>query len=125
MTDKKRRFLWLGAGSLLFAFVGWKWNMALAAWVGPVFLVRYFRSCGRWRCALLAHPALVAASFLKFSGTWAYRGFFRRAPVWSSALLLPAGYVLCDFAFARIPSFGTAGRQDRVLVRSQPVRVRG
>jgi apolipoprotein N-acyltransferase len=109
MTDKKRRFLWLGAGSLLFAFVGWKWNMALAAWVGPVFLVRYFRSCGRWRCALLAYPALVAASFLKLSGTWAYRGFFRRAPVWSSALLLPAGYVLCDFAFARIPSFGTAG----------------
>ena len=134
MRDGKWGFLWLGAGSLLFVFVGWKWNMALAAWVAPVFLVRHFRGCVRWRCALLAYPALLIASFLKFSGTWAQvigvgleaavsavlplpllaalavdRGFFRRAPAWSRALVLPASYVLADFAFGHIPSFGTAG----------------
>jgi apolipoprotein N-acyltransferase len=134
MTDRKWGFLWLGAGSLLFAFVGWKWNQALAAWVAPVFLVRYFRGCGRWRSALLAYPALVVSSFLKFSGTWAQvigmgvemavsaalplpllaalaadRFLIHRAPGWASALVLPAGYVLSDFAFGHIPSFGTAG----------------
>lgn len=127
-------FVWLGAGTFLYVFVSWKWNLAIAAWAAPVFLLKFTRGRRTWYAALLAYPPLILASFLKFSGTWgdiigpvietavsailplplvaallADRAFRRRLPAALAPLIFPAVYVCLDFIFSHIPSFGAAG----------------
>ncbi|MCB0046237.1 MAG: hypothetical protein KDD92_12475 [Caldilineaceae bacterium] len=41
--EKNHRYLWLAAAALLGLFVGTKWNLPLAAWIAPVFALRFFR----------------------------------------------------------------------------------
>ncbi|HNB54674.1 MAG TPA: hypothetical protein PK530_22185, partial [Anaerolineales bacterium] len=37
------RFLWLALYAILGLFIGGKWNLPLAAWIAPVFAIRFFR----------------------------------------------------------------------------------
>lgn len=53
--------LWLLTGSLLLVFMGGKWNVPVATWLGPVFLLRFFRVQRHWVRTLLALPALAVA----------------------------------------------------------------
>jgi apolipoprotein N-acyltransferase len=126
--------LWLGIGAFLFVFVDWKWNIALAAWLSPIFLLKYFRGQRGWPAALVSYPVLAVASFAKFSGTWGAmigpgaeaavsavlpipfvvalavdRLMIRRLPGAAKAFVFPAAYVGIDFAFAHVPNFGAAG----------------
>jgi apolipoprotein N-acyltransferase len=63
-------YMWLAIGCVLFAFVGMRWNIPVAAWLAPVFLIRFFRSRERWTGTLAAPLLLTGVSFIKFHGAW-------------------------------------------------------
>lgn len=118
--------LWLLLGSAFFMFVGWRFNVALAAWLAPLFLIRYFRDRPRWYAALPAVPLLALASYVQLSGgwdldTWMYpvfsllrpaaflaglfadRALHRRLPRWASTLVYPAVSLVVDYAVGFTP----------------------
>ena len=64
------RWLCLVLGAGAFTFIGWKFNVPLAAWLAPVFLIRFFRETPRWTATLAAVPALALASFIQLVGGW-------------------------------------------------------
>jgi apolipoprotein N-acyltransferase len=71
---KTRRILALGTfaliGSGLLYFVGWRWNMPLAAWVAPALLIRFARMSERgWHTVLLV-PILAVVSIVQLTGGW-------------------------------------------------------
>lgn len=133
MREKARSYVWLITGCALFAFIGWKWNIVVAAWIAPALLLRFFRGQRKWYAALPAYPLLMLASFAKFTGTWgevigtgveaaisailpipllaalfADRYFRPRTPSWLSLLIFPSSYVVMDFLFGLIPRLGTS-----------------
>jgi apolipoprotein N-acyltransferase len=118
--------LWLVLGSLSMVFVGWRFNVALAAWLVPLFLIRYFRDRGRWYAALPAVPLLALASWLQLAGGWdldgwmypvfsllrpasilaglfADRALHRRLPRWAATLVYPAVSLAADYAVSFTP----------------------
>ena len=42
------QYIWLAVGLLLFLFVGGRWSIPAAAWLAPVFLVRFSRGSKNW-----------------------------------------------------------------------------
>ena len=62
--------LWLLLGAGVSTFVGWKFNIPLAAWIAPVFLIRFFRDQRHWYAAMTAVPALGLVSFIQLNGGW-------------------------------------------------------
>jgi apolipoprotein N-acyltransferase len=118
--------LWLLLGSAAFVFVGWRFNVALAAWLAPLFLIRYFRDRKRWYTALPAVPLLALASYVQLAGGWdldawmypvfsllrpvaLFAGLFvdralhRRLPRWASTLVYPAVSLAVDYAVSFTP----------------------
>src|SRR5512138_1443233 len=63
-----RSFLWLILGCISLLFMGGKWNIVIATWVGSIFFVRYFRTQRSVWGFLLAFPLILAASHLFFVG---------------------------------------------------------
>jgi apolipoprotein N-acyltransferase len=121
--------LWLVLGSACFVFVGWRFNVALAAWLAPVFLIRYFRDRQRWYAALPAVLLLAVASYIQMAGGWdldawmvpifsflrpaaflaglfADRALHRRLPRWAATLVYPSVSLAVEYAVAFTP-FGT------------------
>jgi apolipoprotein N-acyltransferase len=121
--------LWLVLGSACFAFVGWRFNVALAAWLAPAFLIRYFRDRTRWYAALPAVPLLAVASYIQMVGGWdldawmvplfsflrpaaflaglfADRALHRRLPRWAATLVYPSVSLAIEYAVGFTP-FGT------------------
>lgn len=121
--------LWLVLGAACFAFVGWRFNVALAAWIAPMVLIRYFRDRRRWYVALPAVPLLAVASYIQMAGGWdldawmvpifsflrpaaflaglfADRALHRRLPRWAATLVYPAVSVAVEYAVGFTP-FGT------------------
>ncbi len=41
--NKNLRYLWLTIAAILGFFIGSKWNIPLAAWIAPIFVIRFFR----------------------------------------------------------------------------------
>ena len=121
--------LWLVLGSACFVFVGWRFNVALAAWLAPIFLIRYFRDRRRWYAALPAVVLLAVASYIQMAGGWdldawmvpifsflrpmaflaglfADRALHRRLPRWAATLVYPSLSVAVEYAVGFTP-FGT------------------
>jgi len=63
-------YVWLALGCILSLFIGMRWNVPVAAWLAPVFLIRFFRSQDKWYKTLVAAPLLVLMAFVKFHGGW-------------------------------------------------------
>ncbi len=72
---KNIRFVWLAIAAILSLFVGGKWNIPLAAWLAPVFAIRFYRDSekgGRaflWLWLTSAVPAIISwqgATFMHF-----------------------------------------------------------
>ncbi|PBC69981.1 apolipoprotein N-acyltransferase [Streptomyces sp. TLI_235] len=120
----------LGTGSALFA-VGGRWDIAAAAWIFPVLLLRFSRLSPVWSGALwvwLAHGAAalfwVGESEIGFSPMvlvgaigiaalqtlpfLADRLFVGRLRPWMAALTFPAGVGATEFLITLLSPFGTA-----------------
>jgi len=76
----------LAVGSLLVGFSMGSWLAPLAAWVGPVFVLRYARDYPARRGYLLVVVATTLATFIGFGGVWSDRG-----PVMVAALTIGFG----------------------------------
>ena len=62
------------AGSLLVGFSMGQWLAPLAAWIGPVLIMRYSRDHKAGRGYLFVLPALVLAFIIGFGAMWTYFG---------------------------------------------------
>ncbi len=70
VNDRYLNYVWLVLGCTLNLFVGMRWNVPVAAWLAPIFLIRFFRSQDKWYRTLSAIPLLILMAFLKFHGGW-------------------------------------------------------
>ncbi|HUX22238.1 MAG TPA: nitrilase-related carbon-nitrogen hydrolase, partial [Spirochaetia bacterium] len=116
-------------GAIAFTFVGWRYNVPIAAWISPIFLLRYFRDARRWYVTLAAIPLLAIASYIQLAGGWdldpwaffllpflrpallvgalyADRYLSPRLPRGAASLVFPSVYVALDYLFSLTP-FGT------------------
>jgi len=132
-----KKYLYLTIAALLGFFIGGKWNIPLAAWIVPVFVIRFFRDsdkAGRnflllwlvsaiptiisWNGATFfanIHPAAEAAFFFMMTplGLIPYvidRMYYRRfgSSVWLT-LIFPIANTAMDFFSASGSPFGTFG----------------
>lgn len=137
MATNKQRLVWLAAAGGLGFFVGGRWNIALAAWLMPIFAIRYFRTSDRpWRDGAvlglasavptiiswngatffsMIHPLAEAGFFLAITpiGLIPYavdRAYYRRfgASFWLT-LVYPVAATAVDYFSASGSSYGTFG----------------
>jgi apolipoprotein N-acyltransferase len=124
--QKHSSWVFLGLGALVFVCVGWRFNVPLAAWVAPLFLIRFFRDRPRWPSTLVAIPLLGLASWIQLAGGWdldawqypvfsllrpaaflvalyADRALFRRLPKALATLVYPSVYLAVDYAIGFTP----------------------
>src|SRR5205823_1030282 len=69
-------YLWLALGILLFAFATPRWTIPLAAWLYPIFLLRFVRTQPLLRGMLLLLLASVLISEVALQGMFPYPGVF-------------------------------------------------
>jgi apolipoprotein N-acyltransferase len=123
---------WLILGGLFFTFIGFRWSMPVAAWLAPVFLIRFFRSQKRWYRTLPAIPLLILSACAKFLGFWDFpllyqilvcvlvpgpfyfalyadRILARKIPSSAGGLVFPAFLVGVEYLMGKIPGLGTTG----------------
>jgi apolipoprotein N-acyltransferase len=62
--------IWLALGCAAYALIGWRWSAPVAAWIAPVFLLRFFRNQEKWYVPLVALPCLYAAFLTNMIGAW-------------------------------------------------------
>ena len=94
---------WLLLGAGLYTFVTWKWNVALAAWLAPVFLIRYFRTRPGWLATLPAVALLWGASYANKTGAWGMDPLVEVALLGIAALPLVVALYLDRFTSSRLP----------------------
>ena len=66
--DRRLDWVWLAMGACLQLGVGWRYNIPAAAWLSPLFLMRFFRNRRRWYETLAAVPLLAASN--RQGGAW-------------------------------------------------------
>ncbi|NTW97826.1 MAG: carbon-nitrogen hydrolase family protein, partial [Oscillochloris sp.] len=137
MNRTQQRLLWLAIATGLGLFIGGRWNIPLAAWLAPVFLIRFYRTSERpwrdfglvWLVSALStiiswqgatfmaqiHPAAEAAFFLALAplGLLPYvidRAYARRfgAPFWLT-LVFPVAATAVDILSSGGSPFGSFG----------------
>ena len=137
MHNKNLRYLWVGIAALLSLFIGSKWNIPLAAWIAPIFFIRFFRDSEKgWRNFLLLWVASAIPAILSWRGATAMnfgssiaepiffllttpitlipyvvdRLYYRRfgSSAWLT-LVFPISFAAVDFLTASNSPFGTFG----------------
>jgi len=63
-------YLYLIIGVVFYTFISWRWNMVLAAWISPIFLMRFFRNQKKFWPTLIALPLLFIGTYLKMRNGW-------------------------------------------------------
>ncbi|MBK9924155.1 MAG: hypothetical protein IPP66_02585 [Anaerolineales bacterium] len=135
--NKNLRYLWLAIAIVLGLFIGGKWNIPLAAWITPVFVIRFFRDSDKaGRNFLLLWLASAIPTIISWNGATAMalinpvaepiffilttpigllpyvvdRLYARRFPkaAWVS-LVFPIAYTAVDFFSSSGSPFGTFG----------------
>jgi apolipoprotein N-acyltransferase len=67
--NKNFRYLWLVIATVLGFFIGGKWNLPLAAWIAPIFALRFFRDSEKaGRNFLLMWVASAIPAIVSWSG---------------------------------------------------------
>ncbi len=136
-NSKNIRFVWLAIAAILGFFIGGKWNIPLAAWLVPIFAIRFYRDSEKGGRAFLwlwvasavptiiswygvtfmhfIHPVAEAAFFFLMTpiGLIPYvidRAYYRRFPqsAWLT-LVYPIAATAMDFFSASGSPFGTFG----------------
>lgn len=70
--QKQINFLWLGLFATLTLFVGARWNFPPAAWLAPVFALRFYRSSEKgWRAFLWLWLAMALPTTIAWNGATA------------------------------------------------------
>jgi apolipoprotein N-acyltransferase len=123
---------WLALGALLNLFGFGRWSLPIAAWLAPVFLLRYSRSGNPARNLALLYLALWITIFLAYRGLipapgWAPAGITAlialasllpfvldklvavQVPGFASTLVFPLAWAVVDFAAGRLSPYGTWG----------------
>ncbi len=93
-------YLWLALGILLFAFVWPRWTIPLAAWLYPVFLLRFVRTQPLLRGMLLLLLGSALVLVFALQGGVPYSGAFYHLTVFSGAVVGFLPYLL-DRVLAR------------------------
>ena len=132
--NKNLRFLWLVLAAVLGLVVGGKWNIPLAGWLAPIFMLRFFRDsdkAGRnflllwlavaipsvitWKGASFFPPLVEVAFFFGMAPIGLIpniidRMYYRRFPnsPWIT-LVFPIAYTAVDFFSSGNSPFGTFG----------------
>src|SRR3972149_76020 len=73
-SNKNFSILLLLAGTLLVGFSMGRWLFPLAAWIGPVLILRYARDHKGWRGYPLVFAAYTLAFLIGFGENWASFG---------------------------------------------------
>ena len=87
-------YLWLAFGTLLFAFVTAKWTIPLAAWLYPIFLLRFVRTQPLLRGILLVLLASVLVAEFELQGVIPFSGVFYYLTVFVIGILGILPYLL-------------------------------
>jgi len=102
------QFVYLAITVLLSFFVGGKWNIPLAAWIAPVFGIRFFRDSDKpWRSFLLLWAASAVVNIISWQGGTAMGGFGPFAEPIFFILVTPIGllpYVIDRLYYRRFGS---------------------
>lgn len=67
-TNLSVNFLWLITGCVILLFMGGKWNLPVATWIGSIFFLRYFRMQRGFWGILLSFPFILLTSHIWFIG---------------------------------------------------------
>jgi apolipoprotein N-acyltransferase len=93
-------YLWLALGILLFASATLRWEIPLAAWLAPVFLLRFVRTQPLLLGFLILLLAGVLVSAVELQGVLPYSGVFYYLTVFGTAIVGFLPYLL-DRVLAR------------------------
>ncbi|MCP2343804.1 nitrilase-related carbon-nitrogen hydrolase [Actinomadura rupiterrae] len=127
----KRTLLLVSGTALMLLAVGGRWDVALAAWIFPVLLLRFSRTGRAWSAVAGIWAANVAAALfwtwesalgggpVVIAGTVAIgalrtvpylldRWLVRGLPGWAGLLVFPAGVAASEFLLTLVTPFGTA-----------------
>jgi len=74
-SNKTVSILMLLAGALLVGFSAGRWQAPLAAWIGPVFILRYARDHKDWRGYLIIFATYILAFIIGFMAIWLGAGW--------------------------------------------------
>ena len=95
-------YLWLALGILFFAFVTFRWTIPLAAWLYPVFLLRFVRTQPLLRGMLLLLLASALVLVFALQGVIPYPGAFYYLTVFGVGVLGILPYLLDRFLARRL-----------------------
>ncbi|MEA1978263.1 MAG: hypothetical protein U9N80_10240, partial [Chloroflexota bacterium] len=92
---KNLKFLWLALSAVLSLFVGARWNFPLAAWLAPVFAIRFYRDSEKGgRAFLWLWLAMAAPTIMAWKGLTAMAFFHPLAePVFFIVFVVPLSLV--------------------------------
>lgn len=122
MQRDRWTYLWLAVAALFFVFSSGRWTLPLAAWLAPVFIIRFMRTQPLWRGLLLTwavsyvlatitwwgldpQPAVAHVIFMAVGAALqllpllADRLLAPRLPGLASTLVYPAAYTALDYLY--------------------------
>lgn len=107
--NKNLRYLWLALAAALGLFIGGKWNIPWAAWIAPVFAVRFFRDSEKaGRNFLLLWLAFAIPTMISWNGATFFSSFHPLAEAAFFLLTTPLGLIPCVIDRMYYRRFGSA-----------------
>ncbi len=93
-NSRNLRFVWLALYAILIFFVGGRWNIPLAAWLAPVFAIRFYRDSDKaWRAFLLLWIATTVPTVIAWNGVTAMNFFHPTAEAIFFTLMTPIALI--------------------------------
>lgn len=106
--NKNLRYLWLAIATVLSLFMGGKWNIPLAAWIMPIFAIRFFRDSDKaGRNFLLMWATSAIVTIIAWNGATATAAIHPNAEPFFFILMAPIGllpYVIDRLYARRFPN---------------------
>jgi apolipoprotein N-acyltransferase len=92
--NKNPRYLWLALAAVLGLFIGGKWNIPLAAWIAPIFAIRFFRDSEKaGRSFLLLWLTFAISTIISWNGATFFSNIHPLAEAAFFLLMAPLGLI--------------------------------
>lgn len=92
--NKNLRYLWLTIAAILGFFIGSKWNIPLAAWIAPIFVIRFFRDSDKaGRNFLLLWLVSAIPTIISWNGATFFANIHPAAETAFFFLMTPLGLI--------------------------------